>query len=94
MSATTSASVSRECACPEAEWDDAGGQWKVSTLVSWFVMTCSVLCAGTREALKFYEAALGSEPTSVVLWKRKVAVFKAMGDNVRAVNELNALLAV
>ena len=46
------------------------------------------------EALKFYEAALGSEPTSVVLWKRKVAVFKAMGDNVRAVNELNALLAV
>jgi tetratricopeptide (TPR) repeat protein len=46
------------------------------------------------EAFKFYEAALEAEPTSSVLWKRKVAVFKAMGDTDSAISELNALLSV
>ena len=46
------------------------------------------------EAFKFYEAALEAEPTSSVLWKRKVSVFKAMGDTDSAISELNALLSV
>lgn len=46
------------------------------------------------EALEFYEKALLSQPSSAALWKRKVAVFKAMGDTAKAVSELNSLLNV
>ena len=45
-------------------------------------------------ALEFYTKALEAHPTSSVLWKRKVAVFKAMGDTAKAVIELNSLLSV
>ena len=46
------------------------------------------------EALEYYEDALLPQPSSATLWKRKVAVFKAMGDTAKAVSELNALLSV
>ena len=47
-----------------------------------------------EEALQFYEEALEDQPSCAVLWKRKVAVYKAMGDTPQAVAELNRLLKV
>ena len=84
--------VSWECQSPEIERNDSRGQRKVRN----FCLFDVYLSFGVRysEALKFYEAALEAEPTSSVLWKRKVAVFKAMGDAASAISELNALLSV
>ena len=63
----------------------------VHVLASMCVYIC--ICRYT-EALKYYEDALLAQPTSAPLWKRKVAVYKAMGDTAKAVSELNALLNV
>lgn len=47
-----------------------------------------------EEALEFYTEALGSSPTNIPLWKRKVAVHKARGDTTEAIKELSKLLEV
>lgn len=46
------------------------------------------------EALELYSEALEAHPTNSTLWKRKVAVYKAMGDTVEAIRELNSFLEV
>ncbi len=45
-------------------------------------------------ALAFYEETLGAHPTSSVIWKRKVAVHKAIGDTSDAIRELTKYLEV
>ena len=84
-------SVSRQCACAETRWNVTRSQWKVRRLA----LKCQYVWSFRySEALKLYEEVLGDQPTSVVLWKRKVAVFKARGDIDKAVAELNTLLTV
>ena len=52
------------------------------------------------QALEFYEEAMGGQSGktgqagNAVLWKRKVAVYKAMGDTGKAIAELNSFLQV
>lgn len=45
-------------------------------------------------ALAFYEDVLEANPTSNVIWKRKVAVYKAMGETSDAIRELTKFLEV
>ncbi len=45
-------------------------------------------------ALAFYQEVLDVNPTSNVVWKRKVAVYKARGETGEAVRELTKYLEV
>jgi tetratricopeptide (TPR) repeat protein len=45
------------------------------------------------DAIKIYDALLQLNPTDVVSWKRKAAVYRTYGQPDKAITEMNALLA-
>ena len=46
------------------------------------------------KALEFYKEILRAHPTCTVVWKRKIAVYRAKGDTVEAIQELTKFLDV